>query len=101
MHVVDLADLYEIVVRRLLLLRAGGGGEGGGDEDDLPSGEKGIYFSATGRHTWLDVAEGVGDALFALGVSRTEEVRSISLEEGAEKWTGGDTVLAELGFASK
>ena len=88
-HVVDLGTLYEVVVRKLL---AG---------EDLPSGEKGIYFSATGRHTWLDIAEGLGDALFALGVAGTEEVTSMGLEEAAGKWTGGDTLLAELGFASK
>ena len=88
-HVVDLAKLYEIVVQKLL---AG---------EDLPSGERGIYFSANGHHTWLEVAEGLADALFTLGVSKTEEVKSISLEEAAEKWVGGDTLVAELAFASK
>ena len=88
-HVVDLAVLYLIIVQKLL---AG---------EDLPNGEKGIYFSASGHHTWLEVAEGVAYALFRLGISKTEEVKSISLEEGAEKWAGGDTLLAELAFASK
>ena len=90
-HIADLAVLYEILVRKLLV-----GGEG------LPSGEEGIYFSATGHHTWLDIAEGLAGALFRLGVSETKEVRSISLEEAAEKWWGaGDVLLTELGFASK
>lgn len=88
-HIGDLASLYEIIVQKLL---AG---------EDLPSGEKGIYFSATGHHTWLELAQGLADALFTLGVSKTEEVKSMSLEEAAERWTGGDTLLAELGFASK
>ena len=88
-HVVDLANLYEIVVQKLL---AG---------EHLPSGERGFYFSATGHHTWLEVAEGVAGALFTLGVSQTEEVKRISLEEAAEKWVGGDALLAELAFASK
>ncbi len=86
---VDLGKLYEVVVQKLL---AG---------EDLPNGEKGIYFSATGSHTWLDIAEGLGDALLTLGVARTEEVKSMDLEEAAERWTGGDTLLAELAFASK
>lgn len=90
-HVADLAELYETIVRKLLA----------GEEDDLPSGEKGIYFSANGHHTWLELANGLADALFTLGVCTTDEVRSISLEEAAEKWAGGDTLLAELGFASK
>lgn len=88
-HIGDVANLYEILVQKLL---AG---------EDLPSGEKGIYFSANGRHTWLELAQGLGDALFTLGVSKTEEVKSIGLEEAAGRWTGGDTLLAELGFASK
>lgn len=87
-HVEDLAKLYEIIVQKLL---AG---------EDLPSGEKGIYFSANGHHTWLELSQGLGDALLTLGVSKTEEVKSISLEEGAERWAGGSTLLAELGFAS-
>lgn len=89
MHIGDLAKLYEIVVQKLL------------NGEDLPSGEKGIYFSANGHHTWLEVANGLADALFTLGVSETEEAKSISLEEAAERWTGGDTLYAELGFASK
>ena len=88
-HVVDLAKLYEIIVQKLL---AG---------EDLPSGENGIYFSENGHHTWLEVAEGLAHALYTLGVSKTEEVKSVSLEEAADKWAGGDTLLAELGFASK
>lgn len=88
-HIGDVATLYEIIVQKLL------------KGEDLPSGEKGIYFSANGHYTWLEVAQGLADALFTLGVSKTEEVKSVSLEEAAGKWTGGDTLLAELGFASK
>ena len=68
------------------------------EEDDLPSGEEGIYFSANGHHTWLELASGLADAMFTLGVCETEEVQSISLEEAAEKWAGRDTLLAELGY---
>ena len=88
-HIGDLANLYETVVQKLLTGK------------DLPNGEKGIYFSANGHHTWLEVAQGLANALFTLGVSNTEEVKSISLEAAAEKWTGGDTLYAELGYASK
>ena len=88
-HVGDLAKLYEAVVQKLL---AG---------EDLPSGEKGIYFSANGRFTWLEVSQGIADALFTLGISKTEKVKSISLEEAAERLAGGNALLAELAFASK
>ena len=87
--IADLAMLYEIIAQKLLT------------GEDLPSGEKGIYFSANGRHTWLEVAQGLADALFKLGISKTEEVKNVSLEEAAGRWIGGETLLAELAFASK
>lgn len=88
-HVEDLAMLYEIFVVKIL------------DGEELTSGERGIYFSENGSHTWRELAEGLADALFTLRVSETEKVKSISLDEAAHKWAGGDKLLAELGFASK
>ena len=88
-HVEDLAMLYEILVVKILA------------EEELSSGKKGIYFSESGQHTWREVAEGIADAMYALVLSKTEAVRSMSLEEGAERWAGGNLQLAELGFASK
>ena len=88
-HVEDLAMLYEILVVKILAW------------EQLTAGEKGIYFSENGQHTWRELAEGIADALFAHQASETEEVKSISLEEGAKKWAGGDVLLAELGFSSK
>lgn len=87
-HIDDLAELYEIILAKIL---AG---------EEIPSGEHGFYFSENGRHSWREVAQGVGDALLTNGAG-SEEVKSVSLEEGAEKWTGGDQSMAELGMASK
>ena len=88
-HVEDLAMLYEILVVKILA------------EEELSNGKNGIYFSESGKHMWWEVAEGIADAMHAHMFLKTEEVKSISLEEGAERWTGGDLQLAELGFASK
>ena len=88
-HVVDLAMLYEILVVKILA------------EEEISTGEKGIYFSEDGQHTWREVAEGIADAMYARALSKTEAVRSMSLGEGAERWAGGDVQVAELGFASK
>lgn len=88
-HIDDLVALYELIVAKIV---AG---------QEIPSGEKGIYFSENGRHYWRDVARGVGDALFTTGRIGREEVISISLEEGADRWTGGDLLFAELAYASK
>ncbi|KAK4695871.1 hypothetical protein P7C71_g1958, partial [Lecanoromycetidae sp. Uapishka_2] len=88
-HVEDLAMLYEVLVVRIL---AG---------QEVTSGERGIYFSANGTHSWRELAEGLADSMHTLGVSKTEQIKSISLEEAAQKWAGGSELLAELGFASK
>ena len=88
-HVEDLALLYEILVVKILA------------EEENSSGKKGIYFSESGQHTWRDVAEGIAHAMYAAGLSKTQAARSVSLEEGAERWAGGNSKFAELGFASK
>ncbi len=88
-HVEDLADLYVILLKRVL---AG---------EEIPSGEKGLLFSSSGRFSWLEAAQAIGKALFRLGKIGTDKVKEISLEEADRKWVGGDVRLAELGFASK
>lgn len=64
MHIADLAELYELIVAKIV---AG---------EELPSGERGFFFSANGRHTWKDVAQGIGDALAAVGVTKREMSRA-------------------------
>ena len=84
----DLAALYLILLKRIL---AG---------EEVPVGEKGILFSASGWFRWKDAAKQIADALVQVGGLESKEVESISVEEAA-KWAGGDTLTAELGFASK
>ncbi|KAL5318042.1 hypothetical protein ACEPPN_015146 [Leptodophora sp. 'Broadleaf-Isolate-01'] len=86
-HVEDLAQLYLILLKRVL---AG---------EEVPVGEKGIMFSASGWYRWRDLAEGIANALVEVGALKTKEVASISVEEAA-KWAGGDVFTAELAFAS-
>ena len=61
----------------------------------------GLFFSETGSFEWIDIAEGIAKAGYKLGVFKDAEVKKIGLKEAAERWTGGDTQLAEDGFASK
>ena len=63
LHVEDLAMLYEILVVKILA------------EEELSSGKKGIHFSDSGKHECRDVAEGIAHAIYALGFSKTQEVR--------------------------
>ena len=91
-HITDLTDLYEIITVKVL------------SGEELPSREKGFCFSENGRYHWKDVAQGLADALLALGVTKAAEVKSISLDEAANQWApwaAGDKVLAEVAFASK
>jgi len=88
-HVADLGRLYELFVGRVL---AG---------ENMPAGERGVYFTIAGEHRWVDIAEGIGRVGRALGILESEEVRYVSLEDAAGKWLGGNTVFTETVFASK
>lgn len=88
-HIEDLAALYELLVGKVL---AG---------EKVPTGEKGVYFSAAGKHSWKQFAEAVGKAGFELGALKTAEPTAVGLEEFAETFIGGNKQLAELGFASR
>ncbi|OBT64207.1 hypothetical protein VE03_06898 [Pseudogymnoascus sp. 23342-1-I1] len=87
-HVADLAPLYELLLAKAL---AG---------EKIPSGKRGIYFSETGDHSWKELSQGLADELHKQGVLKTNEVKSISLQEGADLWSGGEKQYAELGFGS-
>lgn len=87
-HIADLAELYELFLVHIL----------GGPT--IPAGEKGIYFSETGEHSWLELSEGIARAGHALGVFPSAAPASISLEEAAPTWGNGSLQFTELGFAS-
>lgn len=88
-HILDLAQLYEIVLLDWVEGRR-----------KAPVGEEGIMFSGTGTFTWKEVAERIAKAGLEMGKLRDAETRSVSLEEAARKWVGGDEQLCELGYAS-
>jgi len=88
-HIADLASLYVLVLTRVL------------EGTDMPSGERGIYFCATGSYTWKQLSTRIGKAGYELGVLDTPEVKSISLDEAAERWTKGSRQVAQLGFSAK
>jgi nucleoside-diphosphate-sugar epimerase len=73
-HVEDLGALYTVLV--LEMVKDGG--------ERIPSGKKGIVFSGNGRHTWGDIARGVGKALFEQGKVTEKDVQDVSLTEGTK-----------------
>lgn len=85
-HIADMSSLYEIIVAKAI------------KNEPLRDGERGIYFSATGRFTWKEWSQRVADAGFKLGALKTNEVRSLSLEEAAQRLSVPFDV--ELGFGS-
>lgn len=88
-HIDDLANMYKLLISKIL------------NGETIRSGKQGIYFTETDEHSWLEVSKAVAKAGRELGVLDTEEVQSLSLEEAADKWVGGNQVFTELGFASK
>ena len=89
-HISDLVLLYELGLAKILA-----------KDPAVPQGEMGIIFSEAGDFTWTELSEEIGKAGRKLGALESDSVREISLQEGAESWSGGDLQLAELGFASK
>lgn len=96
-HVLDLADLYVLLVRTIL------------ERDDhgvgyLPSGKKGVLFPTAGRALIKDINQGCLDAAFADGVLPREdtpqekEIRLVPLQEIADKLTAGRSDIAERGW---
>jgi nucleoside-diphosphate-sugar epimerase len=88
-HISDLTKLYEIVLNRVL------------NGEKVPTGEKGILFTGTGRFQWKDLSKGVADALYEIGAVKKSEVKKVTLDEAAPRLSGGLELHAELGYASK
>ncbi|OTA58351.1 NAD dependent epimerase/dehydratase family protein [Hypoxylon sp. EC38] len=88
-HVEDLAELYLLIVKRILEQ----GGEG------LPTGKKGIIFSSNGRHSWLEVSQGIADACYEEGQLADRQVQSVGIQEMA-KLSVWEEDIAELSVGS-
>lgn len=89
----DLAELYKILFTKVFIEKAG--------EEEVPSGEKGIYFAETGEASWKSIAEEIGKIGKDLGKLETEKLQEIGLQEAADRWTGGSVMYAEAAYLSK
>ncbi|KAH8422245.1 uncharacterized protein LDX57_000003 [Aspergillus melleus] len=87
-HVVDLAELFELLVARILR------------GEPVSTGRQGFYFAETEKHSWKHLAEGIAKAGYSLGRLTSPVPQAITLKEAAEKYTGGDEHIAEVGLAS-
>ncbi|KAK3708428.1 hypothetical protein LTR37_011524 [Vermiconidia calcicola] len=89
-HVEDLADLYKLVLLNMIEK----------DGADLPFGKRGIIFSGSARHTWGELAKGVAEAAYEAGKIQSSEVKSVTLDEGAEIFPQGSKLRVELSLSS-
>lgn len=87
-HIADLVFLYEIVLNKAI------------SGESIPHGKSGIYFTENGEHSWWDLSHAIAQAGVKAGVIKQEEPQKLSLEEATKRLTGGETKIAELGFAS-
>jgi nucleoside-diphosphate-sugar epimerase len=96
-HVLDLADIYVLLVRTILEREDRGVGY-------LPSGNNGVIFAAVGRTLIKEINQGCLDAAFADGTlphkdtPKEKEIRTVPLHEIADKLTAGHRDIAERGW---
>ncbi|KAF7154892.1 hypothetical protein CNMCM5623_003150 [Aspergillus felis] len=88
-HIEDLVDLYLLILEKVVVSK----------RTEIPANKRGIYCSEAGETTFLDISREIGKEGKALGVFETDEVRSLSLQEGAEA-IGFNEAVVELAFAS-
>lgn len=97
-HVLDLADLYVLIVRTILEREDRGVGY-------IPSGRKGIIFPAVARVLNTEIQQLALDAAFEDGVlpredtPKEKEIRQESLQAVADEVCAGQTSIAERGLA--
>ncbi|KAF2248074.1 NAD(P)-binding protein [Trematosphaeria pertusa] len=96
-HVLDLADIYVLLVRAILEREDRGVGY-------ISSGKRGVFFAAVGRTLIKEINQRCLDAAFADGVlprdgtPKQKEIRLVPLEEIADKLTAGRSDIAERGW---
>ncbi|CAI7629913.1 hypothetical protein N7533_004103 [Penicillium manginii] len=88
-HIDDLSDFYLRLFRAVVEKQSW-----------LPSGAEAIFFVESGEHTWLQVSQGIADALHKRNLLVTNNVQSISLNEAADAITNGSESKAEISLAS-
>ncbi|KAG0645403.1 hypothetical protein D0Z07_8971 [Hyphodiscus hymeniophilus] len=84
-HITDLTALYQLLLLKILA------------HEEVPTGERGVLFSGTGRFSWRELSENIAKALFELHAIKTDAVQSIVLEVATDRY---GLPFPELAFAS-
>ncbi|KAH7159659.1 hypothetical protein B0J13DRAFT_110385 [Dactylonectria estremocensis] len=85
-HVEDLAALYEVILGRILSGKS------------VPVGRDGLFFTETGYHSWVDVSKRINEVGVQMGAWEAAEPVSISIDDAAERWMGGDREMLNNSF---
>lgn len=89
MHILDLANLFSLLVEHITTKK------------EAPSGKTGYYFAENGFQSWESIAERIGETGYDIGVFDLPTVGRIPLREVADELFGGDIRDAEGVLASK
>ncbi|RAK72240.1 NAD-dependent epimerase/dehydratase family protein [Aspergillus fijiensis CBS 313.89] len=90
-HIDDLARFFVVLLQHIA------------DEDvsrEIPSGRRGIYFCESGQHTHHEFSQRLADAGVELGIFKSAELASVSVQEAADAWAGGNAARVELSFGA-
>lgn len=88
-HIQDLSSFLMCLCRNIL------------EGKIIPSGEKGIYFTETGRYTHRELSQRLADAGYKMGLISSPTVTEASLEEIANGFTNGNRLIAEISYGAK
>ncbi|CAH0040027.1 unnamed protein product [Clonostachys solani] len=88
-HVADLAALYVVLLDKLF------------NDDAANSVSEGIYFCSAGTHSWQETTEKIGEIGFRDSHLVSAAPKAISINEAAERWSGGDVGDLRMGYCSR
>lgn len=88
-HILDLTEFFLLLLEKIY--------EGA----NVPSGRRGMYFCETGEHTHQEMSQRLLDAGIKMGIFEASGLQSVSLEDAANAWAGGNKARVELAFGSK
>ncbi|KAI0071514.1 NAD-P-binding protein [Panus rudis PR-1116 ss-1] len=88
-HIDDVADLYIVLFNAIVA-----------DPNKVDHGDNGYYFGENGEHTWFDISQAIGQAMFELGISKSSEPTTFTSQE-LLKYYGTEEVSPYCGSNSR
>jgi len=80
-HIDDLSDAYIIIFDQLLAAYGPDAKPDAQPSPYLTTGREGYYFVESGKHTWRQLSEKIGEVLYKKGIAKSSEVTSFPDDE--------------------